>query len=266
MRLLLILFSIPFVALSQIEKGYIEYNYQVPAEKVIIKNAILEFSNNKSLFIYNRTDLLKNDNSGIKSEGTNVKASFSISDDYGTQVYRDFTNKIIINRFARINKLFNPFKVEDNWIAINWGIKDEYKQIGKFKAQKAIGVYRGRTYTAWFTEEIPLPYGPWKLFGLPGLILEAEDSEKMFKVEFKSIKYPCKCDFIIKKPTTEESKTLKEYVEFRDNYNDYVFKKMKSKLPRNIANKMRQIPKKGHKRKYRGEKVYEWETEEKKDK
>ena len=47
--------------------------------------------------------------------------------------------------------------------------------------------FRGRVWRAWFTYEIPMPYGPWKLGGLPGLILKAEDADSLFVFEMAGI-------------------------------------------------------------------------------
>lgn len=46
-----------------------------------------------------------------------------------------------------------------------------------YLCHKAVGKYGGRTWTAWYTEDIASAFGPWKLRGLPGLIVKAEDNE-----------------------------------------------------------------------------------------
>src|SRR3712207_8163725 len=43
--------------------------------------------------------------------------------------------------------------------------------------------FRGRTWRVWFALDIPFPDGPWKLCGLPGLILKAEDSKGHFSFD-----------------------------------------------------------------------------------
>lgn len=46
-----------------------------------------------------------------------------------------------------------------------------------YLCHRATATYKGKTWVAWYTEDIPSSAGPWKLSGLPGLILRAEDRE-----------------------------------------------------------------------------------------
>lgn len=76
--------------------------------------------------------------------------------------------------FAGIDK----FVYTEEMPNFQWQLKPaEKKVIGGYTCSLAVGNYAGRTYQAWFTTEIPVSTGPWKLGGLPGLILEAEDTE-----------------------------------------------------------------------------------------
>lgn len=61
---------------------------------------------------------------------------------------------------------------------MNWTIFPETKNIEGFKAQKATTQFGGRSWIAWFTNDIQIPDGPYKFCGLPGLILNIEDEEK----------------------------------------------------------------------------------------
>ncbi|MFN3271534.1 MAG: GLPGLI family protein [Cloacibacterium caeni] len=70
----------------------------------------------------------------------------------------------------------------------NWKIENEKKKIGEYEAQKATTEFGGRKWTAWFTESIPFPDGPYKFSGLPGLIVKIEDAEKNYSWELKGNK------------------------------------------------------------------------------
>lgn len=61
--------------------------------------------------------------------------------------------------------------------AMQWHVGDSTKTILGYECFLAETDFHGRHWRAWFAPDIPLHDGPWKLCGLPGLILEAaEDS------------------------------------------------------------------------------------------
>lgn len=71
-----------------------------------------------------------------------------------------------------------------------WKIIPETVMIDKYEAQKAEIHYGGRIWFAWFAQSIPLPDGPYKFGGLPGLIIKLEDSQHNYNfslIETKKI-------------------------------------------------------------------------------
>ncbi len=70
------------------------------------------------------------------------------------------------------------FFYEEDYVPQEWIVGDSIKQILGYTCKKAVCDFRGRHWIAWFAIDIPIKEGPWKLNGLPGLILEAYDSKK----------------------------------------------------------------------------------------
>ena len=60
---------------------------------------------------------------------------------------------------------------------IDWVITDDTMTVCGLLCHRATGGLYGKEWSVWYTEEIPSPAGPWKLRGLPGLIVKAEDAE-----------------------------------------------------------------------------------------
>ncbi len=70
----------------------------------------------------------------------------------------------------------------------SWKILPEKEKIGEFNAQKAVCDFAGRQWTAWFTTDLPIQDGPYKFYGLPGLIVKVEDHTRSHLFELKASK------------------------------------------------------------------------------
>lgn len=62
-----------------------------------------------------------------------------------------------------------------------WQIRADTATIAGLPAQKATCPYGGRSWTAWFSPEVPVSEGPYKFSGLPGLIVKLESADGEYK-------------------------------------------------------------------------------------
>ncbi|WP_446786628.1 GLPGLI family protein [Macellibacteroides fermentans] len=112
----------------------------------------------------------------------------------GTEIYKNYKEKkeTITTRVSGTAEIFT---YEEDIPLLKWQITRETATILSYSCTKAITTFRGRTFEAWFTMEIPISNGPWKLGGLPGLILKTSDRDGFFKftcigIEALKIKEP----------------------------------------------------------------------------
>lgn len=81
-------------------------------------------------------------------------------------------------------RLVNNYLIEEVLPEMNWTISADTSTISGLKCQKASTHFKGRDYTAWFCPDLPFQNGPWKLNGLPGLIVAAHDTKNEVVFQF----------------------------------------------------------------------------------
>ena len=104
--------------------------------------------------------------------------------------YFDFYNKyspdfkefllenVNANKLSYYGKVsIDKFMYHEEVPHIDWALSDSTKEICGYLCHQATATFRGRNWIAWYCD-IPKSVGPWKLNGLPGLILAAETEDK----------------------------------------------------------------------------------------
>lgn len=133
------------------------------------------------------------------------------------QYFEYYKNSPAKGTYRCYNKVVKMYCYEEQLPSLQWNMVPETKELLGHTCQKATATIYGRTWEVWFTPQIPVAEGPWLLGGLPGLILEAADTEGIF--HFKAIELKNFSE-TIKEPDTKQiiRCTRKEFLTLRQNY------------------------------------------------
>jgi len=239
-----IIFFIVSLSVKAQNSGYIEYTYATDLGVTYETTGVLEFTRNQSKFT-----ILKSGNNNITKEVNDNEISLISESENRPANYINIESNELLSYVTLFKK---TYVIQETVPKITWDIKNEFKQLNNIQCQKAEGYFRGRIYTVWFANDLSLPFGPWKLHGLPGIIMEASDSKKEIYYRAKKIKlgeaikinYPKEVSYI----------TLKEFIELKPK----IFKErseiIMSKMPRNATFSLKMPPRSSQR-----EIIYEWE-------
>lgn len=81
----------------------------------------------------------------------------------------------------------NGFEATADLETINWKTSDDTLTIANYACHFATAEFAGITWNVWYTEDIATTAGPWKLNGLPGLIISATDADSIHSFMFNGL-------------------------------------------------------------------------------
>jgi GLPGLI family protein len=193
---------------------------------------ILSYINNSSFFELNGSLNGFSKFSFIDSLNPSSKMDISTNVKLKDPLYYsfDFTNNKMVYE-ERV--LDSTYIIEEHLDTIKWEITQFTKNILGYNCKSATCELRGRKYIIWYTEDIPASIGPWKFYGLPGLILEAKDNKDIFCFTAKSIENDSITVFNKNPININQTISFPVFIERRKIYFTNFSKMMREKIPSN---------------------------------
>lgn len=174
--------NIVYCQYTEIYEFKVQYDMQLNLNGNVGYKANLYFNRTQSLFEYRETPFDENEITseeiGKKFEESNhVTYNMRLKDTTLFYIKYDRNDNLMREYFQDRTKN-ESFQVAESAPVVNWTILQEQKRIDQYDCTKATCSFRGRNYIAWFTTKVQTSFGPLKLHGLPGLIIELEDENK----------------------------------------------------------------------------------------
>lgn len=199
---------------------YRDPNGDTSKDKLMQKTDLFEYElyYNKSISVFKSVDRMQEDDNDDHLFQLVKRLA-------GGLCYKDIEKKEKLTQIESFGETFNVIKPYDEY---KWDITTETKIINGYKCYKAtthkeeFDEKRNRTNRfnpiVWFAPEIPVPFGPKGLDGLPGLVLEGTFNGKLYFYATKIELNKKISKAIFDKPKKEKYVTEKEFVDI-DNKN-----------------------------------------------
>ena len=188
---LILSFLISISAFSQSQRFYYDYQFQTDSTDLETKKSELMvldidkkgskyyseyvFQNDSIMNAQFKKNMAAHSDDPVPMSGKQGVVGYKI-----LKSYPDFN----INHIVTLDMtLYNA----SQQVKIDWKILPNKGKIGAWNVQKAEADFAGRHWIAWFSTDIPIQDGPYKFYGLPGLIVKIEDKSGFHKMELKGI-------------------------------------------------------------------------------
>lgn len=137
-------------------------------------------------------------------------------------------------------------------------IDEKQKKIAGYTCYKATGVFRGTNITAYFNKDLPYSAGPFKFYGLPGLILEIRPDNMDHEIwKAESVDTDDQSKIVYKPQFLNKDKiSLKEYVAAKEERMNKIFAKVTNSIPSGMKAQVK------NNQRFTVEQKYEWEENE----
>lgn len=199
---------------ARYELKFKQYRNMKP--EYLINTFILLFNNSESHFknmsVYVKDSLVQSGK--IRLTG-NIEKDYPIYAKYIPNLpYTVYRNGSQIN-FANELENGNFRYIED--VKFNWKITNEKKNINGVKCIKATTIKWGRNWIAYYSPNHPTPFGPYKFYGLPGLIFEVGDDKGEYTFSIYRYKKRVQKNFLLFNLPKAKKVTKSEYKKIRHN-------------------------------------------------
>lgn len=179
-------------ALARVRYSFSHMRDTTQKDNLYTENMLLVIGKNASVYTsYDKVnrdlELKKQVEEQIKNQGgtlTSLNINRSSSKPVTSIDYFYFVNE---NKFYTKERIITNYLVEEDAPTIKWKISKDTASFSGVKCQKATTYFKGRNWIAWFAPDLAFQSGPWKLNGLPGLIIEAHDEKNEVKFQFAGI-------------------------------------------------------------------------------